>query len=176
MAGIFAFKCTCCGEIHEGSPSYAFNAPYHYSCLSDEDKSSKAGLSSDFCVIRHDDQTDYFVRAVLAVPIHGVADPFVWGVWTSLSEKSFRRYYDTYDAPVAGDVFFGRVCNRIPWYPQPQSWLEADVVVQLDGQRPLLRLHSAGDVADHPLVVDQTEGISIAKAQQIAEHLNHATP
>jgi hypothetical protein len=32
--------------------------------------------------------------------------------------------------------------------------------------------HGSGD--DHPLVVDQRNGISVAKAQEMAEYLNHA--
>jgi hypothetical protein len=97
----------------------------------------------------------------------------MWDVWVSLSEKSFKRYSDTYESPVEGDGFFGWVCNRIPWYPVTESWLAADVVVQLNGQRPLVRLHY-GSEHNHPLVLDQREGISIQKAQQIAEHVTHA--
>lgn len=172
MAAIFAFKCGCCGEIHEGSPSYAFKSPDHYDCLSDEQKQSMGRLGSDLCTITRDGATDYFIRAVLEVPIHGIEEPFMWGVWVSLSEKSFNRYYETFDEPVEGDGFFGWVCNRVPWYPESGS-LATDVVVQLGGARPLLRLHH-GSADDHPLVVDQQQGISVARAQEIAEYLNHA--
>jgi hypothetical protein len=172
MADIFAFKCSCCGRIHEGSPSYAFKAPDQYACLSDEQKVSMGRIGSDLCTITDGEHTDYFVRAVLEVPIHGVTDPFTWGVWSSLSEKSFRRYVETYDTPVEGDGFFGWVCNRIPWYPEHGS-LATDVVVQLNGQRPRLILHH-GSSNDHPLIIDQREGITIAKAQEIAEYLTHA--
>ena len=30
MAAIFAFKCRKCDELHEGSPSFAFDAPATY--------------------------------------------------------------------------------------------------------------------------------------------------
>ena len=30
MAGIFAFTCSYCGEVHEGSPSFAYRAPDPY--------------------------------------------------------------------------------------------------------------------------------------------------
>lgn len=33
MAGIFAFRCASCGELHEGSPSFAFAHPWHYGTL-----------------------------------------------------------------------------------------------------------------------------------------------
>ncbi|MFP5409514.1 MAG: DUF2199 domain-containing protein [Gammaproteobacteria bacterium] len=48
MGAIFAFKCSCCGELHEGSPSFAFNAPDQYASLSKEQKghtTSGSGLA-----------------------------------------------------------------------------------------------------------------------------------
>ena len=171
MAAIFAFKCSCCGEVHEGSPSFAFPAPDPYASLSDEQKASMATLSSDFCTINHAEGTDRFVRAVLEVPIHGVDDPFLWGVWVSLSEKSFNRYRETYDEPVAGEGFFGWVCNRIGLYPYDKS-RPSDVRVQTGGQRPKVILHR-GDPEDDQLVVDQVNGISITRAQELAERAMH---
>lgn len=173
MAAIFAFKCSCCGELHEGSPSIGYRMPDQYASLSDEQKAAMGKLSSDFCTITHEAGTDHFIRAVLEVPIHGVEEPFLWGVWVSLSEKSFARYVASYDDPVAGDGFFGWVCNAIPAYPfaAPRP---ADVAVQLGGQRPKVILHR-GDPENDPLVIDQVNGISIARAQEIAERALHGT-
>ena len=49
MAAIFAFKCTCCGKTHEGSPSIAFNSPWHYASLSKEQKASMGDLEQRLC-------------------------------------------------------------------------------------------------------------------------------
>jgi len=171
MAAIFAFKCTCCGEIHEGSPSIGFKAPDQYASLSEEQKALMGKLSSDFCTITDEEGTDYFIRAILDVPIHGVQEPFLWGVWVSLSKKSFDRYRDTYDQPVAGDGFFGWVCNVPTGYPT-DSPRPADIHVQLGGERPKVVLHR-GDRELDELVLDQVNGISIARAQQLAERSLH---
>jgi hypothetical protein len=171
MAAIFAFKCSNCEEIHEGSPSIGYRMPDPYASLSEEQKATMGELSSDFCTITHEDRTDRFIRAVLEVPIHGIEEPFLWGIWVSLSEKSFDRYVATYDEPVKGDGFFGWVCNAIPDYPYDES-RPADVVVQLGGQRPKVILHR-GEHDRDPLVIDQARGISIARAQEIAEHVFH---
>jgi hypothetical protein len=171
MNAIFAFKCNCCGEVHEGSPSIGYQMPDQYACLSEQQRAVMGKIGNDFCTITHEEGTDYFIRAVLEVPIHGVEEPFLWGVWVSLSEKSFTRYVETYDSPVEGDGFFGWVCNAIPVYPYDRS-RAADVVVQPSGQRPKVLLHRA-ETEDDPLVVDQTHGISIARAQQIAECALH---
>jgi len=170
MAAIFAYRCSNCDEVHEGSPSFGFNEPLPYTWLS-EDQKAAAHLGNDLCTIPGEEGTNYFVRAVLEVPIHGVDEPFTWGVWVSLSEKSYNRYVDTYDDPVEGDGFFGWVCNEIGLYPYDKT-RAADVLVQLGGMRPKLRLHS-GDNEDDPLVIDQQNGISVARAQQLAEQAMH---
>ena len=172
MAAIFAFKCSCCDKIHEGSPSVAFRAPDHYACLTDEQKAESGKISDDFCVITHDKGTDYFVRAVLEVPIHGVEDPFTWGVWVSVSKKSFDRYWETFEQPIEGDGFFGWLCNEISVYPYSKS-RPADVRVQPGNQRPKVVLHR-GDPDDDQLVIDQTEGITVERAQELAERALHA--
>lgn len=170
MAAIFAFKCNCCGDIHEGSPSFGFRAPDHYLGLSETQRAASK-LSDDLCVIERDGVTDRFIRAVLEVPIHGVSDPFLWGVWVSLSEKSFTRYVETFDEPVDGEGFFGWVCNEITEYPCERS-RAADVVVQGGRGRPKVVLHQR-DVEGDPLVIDQAQGISIARAQELAESAMH---
>jgi hypothetical protein len=131
-----------------------------------------ATLTEDFCIITHDEGTDRFIRAVLEVPIHGVEEPFLWGVWVSLNEKSFARYRETYDDPVEGEGFFGWVCNKISLYPYEQS-RPSDVVVQTNRSRPKVLLHR-GDSEDDPLVIDQAHGISVARAQELAERAQHA--
>jgi hypothetical protein len=171
MAAIFAFKCSCCGDIHEGSPSIGYRMPDQYACLSEEQRGAMGKLSSDFCTITHEESTDHFIRAVLEVPIHGIEEPFLWGVWVSLSEKSFARYVETYDEPVEGDGFFGWVCNALPAYPF-DNLRPADVAVQIGGQRPKVILHRANPENDQ-LVIDQVHGISVARAQEIAERAFH---
>lgn len=172
MAGIFAYTCSCCGEVHEGSPSFAYDAPWYYANLSDEDKRAMGDIGSDLCTIARPEGTEHFIRCVLEVPIHDVEDGFMWGIWVSVSEKSFRRYVDTVDDPQEGDGFFGWFANDLPCYASTLS-LPSDVHVQLLGRRPVVRLHESHD---HPLMRDQRDGISVARAQELAEALTHPQP
>jgi hypothetical protein len=143
MAGIFSFKCSCCGKIHEGSPSYGFRAPDPF--------------------LEH-----FFIRACIEVPIHGVSEPFLWGVWVSLSQKNFDRYVATYDQPDPSDSYFGWLCNQLPYYERTHS-LKTSVHPREGGSRPSVILERTG----HPLSVDFHEGISVARAQEIAEAAMH---
>ncbi len=173
MAAIFAFTCTCCGEVHEGSPSFGFAAPAPYSRLTQAEQASIAELSDDLCVIQHPEGTQYFVRAILEVPIHGVEEPFLWGIWVSASASSFQRYLDSYDTPPEDPGFFGWVSNVVGVYPTDRS-RPAEVWMQTDGTRPRVVLQrSDGGVDTDAWVVDQHTGISVARAQQLAEQALH---
>ncbi|WP_394975161.1 DUF2199 domain-containing protein [uncultured Croceitalea sp.] len=61
------FKCSTCGEIHDELPALGFISPFYYDILNKKDKKEIAELSSDFCVITHEDQTDRFIRTTLEV-------------------------------------------------------------------------------------------------------------
>ncbi|AIJ45853.1 hypothetical protein O987_08535 [Comamonas testosteroni TK102] len=171
MAAIFAYQCSKCDEIHEGSPSFAFDAPAPYRRLSEQEREAWAELSDELCVISHPEGTQYYVRAILEVPIHGLDEPFLWGIWVSASEASFHRYLDSFDKPPEDPIFFGWLSNLIAVYPTQKS-RPADVHIQADGTRPRVVLHR-GDNEIDALVIDQHEGISIARAQQLAEQSLH---
>lgn len=167
MAGIFNFKCSCCGKIHEGSPSFSFHAPAPYLEQSDEVK-NQGKLGSDLCYYEDSEGCHYFIRVVLEVPIHGVEEPFLWGVWVSLSESSYRRYVETYDDPDTADCYFGWFCNYLPCYENTYA-LKTDVHPRANGERPYIVLQDSS----HQLELDFHRGISIAKAQEIAEQCMH---
>lgn len=167
MAGIFSFQCTTCGQVHEGSPSFAFDAPAPY--LEQSEEVREAGsLSSDLCTYEDEDGMHYFIRVCLEVPIHGVSEPFLWGVWVSLSETSFERYVETYDAPDINDCYFGWLCNYLPYYPNTYA-METQVHPRNGNTRPYIEL----DDSDHLLAVHFRQGISIERAQEIAEKIAH---
>jgi hypothetical protein len=167
VAAIFAFKCAHCANVHEGSPSFAYDAPYPY--LQQPESVQKAGmLGSDLCHYADKDGRHNFIRVCLEVPIHGVADPFVWGVWVSLSQTNYDRYVDTSDSPVTTDCYFGWFCNALPYYPETRG-LKTHVRPREGDSRPFIVLEET----DHPLSIDYHNGISIAKAQEIAEAIMH---
>lgn len=167
MAGIFSFKCTSCDKIHEGSPSFGFKAPDPY--LEQSKAVQDAGeLTEDTCKYRDEDGEHYFIRVCLEVPIHGVSEPFLWGVWVSLSQRNFNRYIETFDSPDTNDCYFGWLCNYLPYYPNTYA-LKTQVHPCAGNIRPYIELEKTG----HPLAIDFHQDISIQKAQEIAEQIMH---
>ena len=168
MAAIFAFRCSCCGELHEGAPSIGFDAPHHYAGLNETERETLATLGSDLCTIDHDEGRDHFVRACLETPIHGHGDPFIWGVWISLSAENFTRYQELPDPPPPGESYFGWFSNRLPGYPETLN-LKTRVRPRGDNLRPWVEL----EPIDHLLSHDAQEGLTVARAQALAEPALH---
>lgn len=153
--------------LHEGSPSFSINAPGPWLNLPSTIQ-EQGRIGSDLCYYSDEDGAHYFVRVVIEIPIHGVSDPFMWGVWVSLSQASYEHYIETSDAPDLGRVYFGWLCNTLPYYESTYA-MASDVQPRAGGIRPCLRLHEV----DHELYSDQANGISIEKAQKIAEVTMH---
>ena len=74
--------------------SFGADAPYWYDVIAPEERERRAELSSDQCVI---DDEHYFARGSLEIPVVDGAGPFSWGVWVSLSEKSFERVSELWE-------------------------------------------------------------------------------
>ena len=173
----FSFKCSECDEIHQGSPSFSYKRPGHYLILTEENRKKFARANDDLCEILPTDdgqvtQAAYYIRCTLDIPIHGAADPFLWGLWVSQSKESFWRYYDTFDDDQEGDGSFGWLDVPIPYYAdkaQSSDSLEVDTL--WGSQRPKVILHES----EHPLYIDQQNGISWDTAIKIATRQTHGS-
>jgi hypothetical protein len=108
---------------------------------------------------------------VLEIPISGTDDVFGYGVWSSLSKKSFERLLELWDDPrrMEEPPYFGWLSNSIPGYPETLN-LKVDVITRALDARPAIELHDA----DHPLVIEQRHGITMDRVREIAEQNMHA--
>jgi hypothetical protein len=124
-------------------------------------------LTEDLCVWTDDAaKRNYFIRGVLHVPVVDSDQTLAYGVWSSLSEDSFKRITELWDDPsrVGQPPYFGWLSNSLPGYPETQN-LPLDVVVQEIDLRPSLVLHDG----DHPLIAEQRKGIPMERVRAIAE-------
>jgi hypothetical protein len=127
-----------------------------------EVSASRHFLSEDFCVL---DGEHYFVRCILEIPIIGSAGQrFAYGVWSTLSEKNFRIYAETFDSGEQGELgpWFGWFSNRLKGYPDTLN-LKNHVHPQHGRQRPWIEL----EPTDHPLAVEQRNGITLERLLEI---------
>lgn len=155
------YICSCCGEEKEDWPSIAYSAPYPYFVLSEEELEN-AELSSDLCILRYSDETCYFIRAVLVQEVNNNCQDLEYGVWVSLSQKSFENYVANYDNKEFKGGYFGWLSNYLPDYEMCNA-IPTDVIVDNKIGRPFVYPHESHD---HPFVKDYYQGISKEEAER----------
>lgn len=158
----FSFKCSQCGELHRTWPAIAHGAPWHYYQLTEEQQKDIATLDDDFCEIHWPEQIDRFIRTVLVIPVNDFELNLEYGLWVSLSEKSFKDYSDNYKCTDYETGYFGWICNTLIGYEDTLQ-VPADVLTSTGTRRPTLKLHND---YEHPLVSDFIHGISKEEAEK----------
>jgi hypothetical protein len=117
-------------------------------------------LTEDFCI----SERSFFVRTVLPIPLIGSDETFAYGVWSTLSEKNFWKYVETFDSGQQDDLgpWFGWFAHRLKGYPDTAN-LRCQVHPRSGGQRPRLEL----EPTDHPLSLESRAGISFERLLDI---------
>jgi hypothetical protein len=161
------YQCRCCGEWHDELP-FAYHAmqPDYWSPeLADDDGS---WLADEVCVIGDE---HFFVRGLIRLPVTDADDDFDWGVWVSLSRDNFARMTEVWDLEgrESEPPMFGWLSVELPAYGPSTLNLKTMVHTQPVGVRPLIEL----EPTDHPLAVEQRDGITVARVQALAEQLLH---
>jgi hypothetical protein len=164
------FFCGKCGQFHAELPmDFGADAPVAYYSIPQQQREARCKLTSDLCII---DEQEFFVRGCLEIPVVDGPRPFVWGVWTSLSKQSFKRMTELWESPgrEAEPPFFGWLCTSLPLY-QRTLLLKTNVHSRPVGKRPFVELQPT----DHPLAVEQRQGITMDRVRAIAEALLHGS-
>ena len=73
----------------------ALDEPDPWRALPDAERFSRGVLSTDGCVI---DGKEFCVRARLEISVIGSGDPFVWGIWVSVSGRGFNQIGELWEA------------------------------------------------------------------------------
>ena len=135
--------------------------PFYFYAIPAGERERRCTLTSDTCVA---DDAYFFVHGRLEIPVLGETDPFAWGVWVSLSRANFNRFEASFNEPKRSQIgpFFGWLSVELPLYPSTQN-LKTRVHLRDNGLRPLVEL----EPTDHPLAVEQRDGISVERIAEI---------
>jgi hypothetical protein len=155
-------RCSVCGSLHGDLPDIGWDRPDQWWDVPEEERDERIELTPDTCVI---DGEDFFIRGVIEIPIHDHAEPFGFGVWVSQKRENFQTYLDNWNSSEIGP-FFGWLCTRISWYKEDTLLLKTRAHFRGERLRPSIEVAPG----EHPLAVDQREGISLAKAWEIVHH------
>lgn len=142
--------------------------PDQYFEVPEEERNQRIELTSDTCII---DNEDFFIRGVIELHVHDYPQIFGFGVWVSQKRENFYKYVENFDSDEIGP-FFGWLCNNIGYYKEDTLLLKTMAHFRSDGLRPSIEL----EPIDHPLAIDQRDGISLAKAWEIVHFCNLEAP
>jgi hypothetical protein len=166
----FRFICSSCDQVHEGVPTFGFNAPSIAEWIPEAEREARVQLGPDECVV---DNERFLVRGCIEITVDGEAEPFIWGAWVDLSKGDFDRWLEVFDHETRSHVgpFAGYLGVRIPGYPDT---FNHHVVMHLrdKGTRPLVVVSQS----DNPLHVEQCRGITQQRVAEIYELVMHGKP
>jgi hypothetical protein len=144
-----------------------FDKPDYYWGVPEEERNERVELTSDTCII---DSEDFFIRGVVEIPVHEYPEVFGFGVWISLKQENFASYLEHFDSIKIGP-FFGWLSTSISYYKDETLSLKTMAHFRGAGVRPRIEV----EPGDHPLAVDQQEGITLAKAWEIIHFFKAAS-
>ena len=168
MTDVGTYRCAVCGQVHQGPPlCYGFGAPLAYDQVSIWLRWYRCNLTTDTCRI---DEKHFFVIGNIRIPIRGTDQSFSWLVWVSLSEQNFEKSLDLWHTTgrEREPPYFGWLSNPIPGYPETIN-LKTMVHTQAVGLRPEIEL----EPTEHPLSIEQRDGMTWERLLEIASIANH---
>lgn len=157
-----AYTCRSCGKTHDDLPDLGADLPDPVHQIPEQERAQRVWLTADTCVT---DGEHFFVRGVILIPIRDAGREFGFGVWVSQKKENFEKYVAEPDSDAIGP-FFGWLSNSLGFYEPDTFLLKSYAHFRGKGLRPSIEL----EPTDHPLAVDQREGITLEKAWQIVHH------
>jgi hypothetical protein len=162
------FDCSVCGLHHDVLPlSYSVKAPLAALRVAPEDVDRRVVITPDQCVI---DGKDFYLRGRIPVPVEGLEEPFIWGVWAEVGPRDFLRTNELWST--AGrelePAFKGYLDSELFIFGDTIN-LEVMVQTQVVGRRP----HFTVIDSEHALARDQRDGMSMERVVEIAEMILH---
>ena len=157
-----SWTCPVCHGKHDEIPTcFGIEAPWQ-ALVPEPEFTKRVELTADLCVV---DETVFFVRGHIEIPIHGHNEPLAFSVWSSLSQASFNEMMERWNAPdrVNDGPYFGWLSSPIHVYPSTIN-LKLSVHMRVPGLTPLFEV----EPTDHPLALDQRNSISIERWHDMA--------
>jgi hypothetical protein len=152
------WKCGSCEEWHIGPClDFGYTAPKYWP----REPGPHDFLSDNFCSVN---QSHFFARGIIHLPIIGTNETLRWGVWGSLSRENFTKLQETDDDPKRVDLppMFSWLSSKIAEYPDTLL-IKMYTHVQPVGTRPIFELQDT----DHPLSQEYHRGITPERVKEI---------
>jgi hypothetical protein len=161
------FVCSVCGEHHdELLLDIRMALPEPVFELSDDERADRVEIGDDSGIFHASDgQEHHYVRGLVEIPIPSLDRYFGYGAWIEVDADSYDRLGELWndDRGRAEPPFAGRLANELTPY---EGTLNLPVMIQLREVELLPTVELVE--TDHPLRADQRDGISEARAHELA--------
>ncbi len=160
------FKCDCCGKEYKELPlCFGSDHPYHYLSILEGELEERVELEKSLCVI---DDTHFFHRGKLIIPINDHPENLIFNVWTSISKEKFEKRMDLWndEKRTKEEPYFGWLQTNVPTYGETIN-IKTIALEEAVGEIP--KIESIEE--NHKLTIDQQNGISYSKAKEIVNFI-----
>ena len=129
----------------------AYQRPADVFKIPADERPKRIRINDDLCII---DDSEFYIRGVLALPVRELDTPFRWGIWAQVDKEAFDYYQAHWNVPSTDDLtsFPGVLSGGIAVYPDSDQLMVA-IHMQPNNQRPVF------------VVLDHNH--ALAKAQQL---------
>jgi len=138
-------------------PTLSAPVPDQYLMLSDSQKQD-AILNSDYCIISHPNQTDYFIRTYLIQKLSDNSEVLEYGVWISISKENLNKYLE---GNVNDQIFPEYLCTQVFPYTDVYQ-IRMNIIISDSDQIPE-SVPQDGQMSK-PFVKDYYDGITKKEA------------
>ncbi|WP_092772774.1 DUF2199 domain-containing protein [Hymenobacter actinosclerus] len=163
------FVCSRCGEFHAELPMcFGAEFPDYYFSIPINERARRVEIAESLCVI---DEEHFFVRGRIELPVLNSEEIFCWNVWTTLSKDNFIQTNTVWNDPerVNEPAYFGWLQTSLPGYPETLN-LKTAVHTQAVGLIPRVEIMDE----NHPLVLEQKQGIGWPRVVELVEAALHS--
>ncbi len=145
--------------------TFGSDYPEYYFTIPEEERETRVEETKSLYVV---DEEYFFIRGRLTIPIIDYEEDLIFDVWTTLSEKNFIRTNELWnDKDRVNELpYFGWLQTYIPTYGNTLN-IKTEVITQEVGVIPKVVVIEE----NHPLALDQTNGITLEKALSIVTEI-----
>ncbi|MBF4472742.1 DUF2199 domain-containing protein [Flavobacterium sp. HJJ] len=160
------YKCSCCGQKYDELPlCFGSEFPDYYFSVPPEDREKRIELKESLCVV---DKQHFFHHGRLTIPIVDHNQDLIFNVWTSISADNFSKRMDLWEDPsrINEKPYFGWLQTTVPTYEDTLN-IKTIAIEQEMGIIPVIKSIEE----EHPLTIDQENGITYKKAVEIVDEI-----
>lgn len=135
---------------------------YYYSVPSGE-REKRIELAESLCVV---DDEHFFHRGRLTIPIKDYDQDLIFNVWTTISKDNFIKRNTLWNDPrrIEEKPYFGWLQTTVPTYGNTIN-IKTIAIENEVGLIPTIEIIEE----EHPLAIDQKNGIALDRAMQIVD-------